>query len=271
LSACSSDLPSRSQLADARILAVIAEPLEIAPGESVSLRPVTWTPPGDAVAAHEWRFCPFTLGAASGYACALPACEVALVPAADGAVTADPLALAQQCLATAAAAGGTAPEGIPSEIPDRVELAFRYRVTTTAGTVRDAVALVPFYARGVPVPRNLSPVIERVEIGGIALAPGGEGPPLRAGAELELRVVLDPASAQPYTDLLGAPAVEALVVSFFATAGKLDGDRADGPDARQILKGEDLGADAAAEVWVVARDLRGGQAVSGPYRVPIAR
>ena len=55
------------------------------------------------------------------------------------------------------------------------------------------------------------------------------------------------------------------------TTGELDGDRADGPDARQTLEGEELGGAAEAELWVVARDLRGGQAVSGPYRVPIAR
>jgi hypothetical protein len=84
-------------------------------------------------------------------------------------------------------------------------------------------------------------------------------------------VALDPASAQPFLDELGNPAVESLVVSFFTTAGELDGDRADGPDARQTLEGEELGGAAEAEIWVVARDLRGGQAVSGPYRVPIAR
>jgi hypothetical protein len=255
-------------LTDARILAVIAAPLEIAPGEPVTLRPVTWLPPGDEVASHAWRFCPFTLGAARGYACALPACEVPLAAAADGTVSADPRALAEQCLA---AVGDVPAEGIPSEIPERVELAFKYRLTTAAGTVREAVELVPFFVNGAPEPRNLAPAIERVEIGGVPLAPTGAGPALRPGGELELRVVLDPAAAQPFTDLLGNPAVESLVVSFFTTAGELDADRADGPDARQTLEGEGLGSAAEAEIWVVARDLRGGQAVSGPYRVPIAR
>jgi hypothetical protein len=110
-----------------------------------------------------------------------------------------------------------------------------------------------------------------VELGGVALAPGDVGPALAPGGELAVRVVLDPASAQPFTDELGDAALESLVVSFFTTAGEFDADRADGPDARQVLKGEELGGAAEAEVWVVARDLRGGQAVSGPYRVPIAR
>jgi hypothetical protein len=271
LSACSEEFDPRSRLTDARVLALIADPLELGPGEAVTVRPVNWLPAGDAVTSHEWRFCPFTLGAASGYACALPACEVALAPGGDGAVSADPTALAQQCLAAAAGAGAQRPEGIPSEIPERVELAFKYRVTTSSGAVRDAIALVPFFVNGPPEPRNVAPIIERVEVGGAALAPGGVGPPLRAGGELELRVLLDPASAQPFTDALGNPTAESLVVSFFTTEGELEGDRADGPDARQILNGDDLRGRAEAEVWVVARDLRGGQAVSGPYRIPIER
>jgi hypothetical protein len=268
LCACSDELQPRSRLTDARILAVISEPLEAGPGEAIALRPVSWLPPGDAVASHAWRFCPFTLGPASGYACALPACEVSLAPAADGSASADPRALAEACLASA---GGAPPAGIPSELPERIELAFKYRLATAAGTVRESVALVPFFVNGAPQPRNLPPVISGVEIGGVALQPGGLGPALRPGGAVELRVVLDPASAQPFIDELGNPAAESLVVSFFTTAGELDGDRADGPDARQTLEGEELGGAAEAELWVVARDLRGGQAVSGPYRVPIAR
>jgi hypothetical protein len=268
LAACSEDLDPRSRLTDARILAVVADPVEIGLDEDVTLAPALWLPPGDAVSSHAWRFCPFTLGAARGYACAVPECELPLAAREDGSVTASPRALAEGCLA---ALGGAPREGIPAELPQRLELAFRYRVETTAGTAREAIALVPLFAGAPPEPRNVAPSIVAVEIGGVALSRGGAGPALAPGGELELRVLHDPSSAQPFTNELGSPAVESLVVSFFATAGELDGDRADGPDARQILKGEELGAAAAAELWVVARDLRGGQAVSGPYLVPISR
>jgi hypothetical protein len=268
LAACSDELDPRSRLADARILAVVADPLEIGPGEPVALLPVNWLPPGDAVASHAWRFCPFTLGATSGFACAVPECEIPLEAGPDGSVAVDPRQLAEQCLA---ALGGALPDGVPAELPARVELAFKYRLQTTAGTVREAITVVPLHANAPPEPRNVAPVIERVEIGGVSLAPGATGPPLRESAELEVRVVLAPESAQPYVDALGNPAVESLVVSFFTTAGEFDADRADGPDARQILKGEELGSAEEAELWVAARDLRGGQAVSGPYRVPMSR
>jgi hypothetical protein len=268
LAACSEELAPRSRLADARVLAVVASPLELGPEESVTLFPVNWLPPGDAVASHAWRFCPLTLGATSGFACAVPECEIPLVSGSDGSVAAAPRQLAEQCFA---ALGGALPEGVPAELPARVELAFKYKLQTTAGTVREAIAIVPLYATAPPEPRNVAPVIERVEIGGVLLAPGATGPPLRESAELEVRVVLAPESAQPFTDALGSPAVESLVVSYFTTAGEFDADRADGPDARQLLKGKALGAAEEAEIWVAARDLRGGQVVSGPYRVPIAR
>jgi hypothetical protein len=265
---CSDELAPRSRLADARILAVVANPLEIGPDESVALLPVSWLPPGDAVASHEWRFCPLTLGATSGFACAVPECEIPLASGIDGSVAAAPRQLAEQCLA---ALGGALPEGVPAELPAKVDLAFKYKLQTTSGTVREAIAVVPLYATAPPEPRNVAPVIERVEIGGVPLAPGATGPPLRESAELEVRVVLAPESAQPFTDELGNAAVESLVVSYFTTAGEFEADRADGPDARQILKGEALGAAAEAELWVAARDLRGGQVVSGPYRVPTSR
>jgi hypothetical protein len=67
---------------------------------------------------------------------------------------------------------------------------------------------------------------------------------------------------------------ESIVVSFYASAGRFEDDRGEGPVASSLLRAEELlppPADAESEVWVVARDLRGGQAVRGPLRVPIAR
>ncbi len=61
------------------------------------------------------------------------------------------------------------------------------------------------------------------------------------------------------------------MVSFYTTAGRFDYDWANGPDAIVTLKPEELAAGTTeAAVWVVARDLRGGQTVGGPFRVVVA-
>jgi hypothetical protein len=67
---------------------------------------------------------------------------------------------------------------------------------------------------------------------------------------------------------------ETMTVSFFTTAGRFEFDRQTGIDVSVDLEAIDLAplpADAGAQVWVVARDLRGGQAVLGPFTVPFAR
>jgi hypothetical protein len=62
-----------------------------------------------------------------------------------------------------------------------------------------------------------------------------------------------------------------VVVSFFTTAGRFTNERAqatiDAPEAGTSLEATDLGGARDAWVWVVARDLRGGAAVSGPFQV----
>ncbi len=286
--ACSDDFTPRSVLADLRVLAIEASPLEAGPGERVTLRAVRLPPPdaGDLRIAEHWTFCPFSVGATVGFACAVPACEVSLDgtgggdpsgsqsavadPGAIGAsVTADPGALAQQCLAELAARGALPPD-VPTELPRKVDTIFRYTASAPDGSTREAVQLVPFYPGGAPSPRNAAPVVREVDVGGSPLRPGESGPALAPGASLEVRAQLDPASAQIYVDDTGVTLQETLVVSFFTTAGRFDFDRANGPDARVKLKHEQIGpADAQALVWVVATDLRGGETVQGPFLVPI--
>ena len=56
----------------------------------------------------------------------------------------------------------------------------------------------------------------------------------------------------------------------YTTAGRFDYDRASGPDARVNLDHESIPAVVnEALVYVVARDLRGGEAVAGPFRVAV--
>jgi hypothetical protein len=266
---CTADFTPRSVVDDLRVLALLATPLELGPGERVALRAVTVTPPGGAVASERWTFCPFSVGAQAGYACAVPSCETELAPAADGSVSADPTALAQACLAGLAAGGGL-PATLPSALPATVEVVFRYVATAATGQVREAVQLVPLHTAGPPASPNHPPVLLGVEIGGQAVAAGDTGPPLASGAELEVRAIVDPASAETYQDSAGQSLRESLVTSFYTSAGRFDFDRANGPDARVKLKREQVAAGTTeAELWVVARDLRGGQAVAGPFHVPI--
>ncbi|OFX24575.1 MAG: hypothetical protein A2V77_06955 [Anaeromyxobacter sp. RBG_16_69_14] len=279
--ACSSDFTPRSVLADLRVLAIQASPLEVGPGETVTLTPVRLAPPGKGatITDERWSFCPFSVGGTVGYACAVPACEVPLhsegTPSGDPvlgvAVTADPGALAQQCLAQLEAQGG-APPSVPSQLPQIIDTVFRYVATASDGETREAVQLVPFYLDGAPAVRNLPPVIQEVDIGGQEVSNGDTGPALGPGVELEVRVRLDPASIQSYVDDAGRTIEETLIVSFFTTVGRFDYDRASGPDARVKLKHDKIGAnDSAAQLWAVASDLRGGAAVAGPFTVPIRR
>jgi len=65
---------------------------------------------------------------------------------------------------------------------------------------------------------------------------------------------------------------ETVAISFFTTAGRFTEERGQDPLAATALKPESLPAGTGAGLlWVAARDLRGGEAVAGPYRVTIAR
>lgn len=275
---CGAEFTPRSVLFDLRVLAIDADPLEVGPDDSVTLDAYRYVPPGQEILTETWTFCPFSVGSSVGYACAIPQCEKGLTatgapadPHAAPRLTASPGALVRECLALLS--GSAAP---PPEVPEKVEVLFRYEVETAAapgGTEpagsRQAVLRLPLYPAGAPADRNVAPVISSVTIGGLAVPPpDGTNPLLRPGADLDVRVVLAPESAQTY-DEGGRMLTEQLVVSFYTTAGRFDYDWANGPDAAVKLRHDETGGAAGARVWVVARDLRGGQTVGGPYQVTI--
>jgi hypothetical protein len=202
----------------------------------------------------------------------VPACEVELAPSGapsahfSAPVTASPGALALDCVALLSGSGT-----LPSEVPERVDTVFRYVVRASDGSSRETVQRLPVYPPGAPADRNVAPVISSVWIGGLEVEPyAGTDPTLPSGGSLETRVLLTPESAQTYVEG-GRTLAEQLVVSFYTTAGRFDFDRANGPEATVKLKHEKIEAGTTeAQVWVVARDLRGGQAVAGPFRVIVA-
>jgi hypothetical protein len=268
---CGDDLAPRSFVRDLRVLALVAEPLEAGPEDAVTVRAVALPPPGAALGAARWSFCPFTRGVTAAYACAVPECETPLVPDGTGAVRLEPGRLALACAARLAGAPGGPPAGIPADIPERLDTVVRYRIAA-GGDEREAVQVVPLFPRGAPAERNAPPVLRALRVGGAEVSSGAAAPPLRPGGALEVRAELDPASAQRYLAEDGRTLVESLVVSFYTTAGRFDFDRASGPDARVQLEGKELApGDAEAQLWAVARDLRGGATVAGPFTVPVVR
>ena len=276
--ACAGDLPPRSVLQDLRVLALLSTPLEAGPDETVTVQAIRVPPAGATIAQEQWSFCPFTVGATASDVCAVPQCETPLEPV-GGVVTADPGALALACLQQFSTAGTGAPSGLPSQVPSRLEVIFRYRVQASDNSSREAVLRVPFYPGGVPIDRNARPKVTSIAFGGqpVSLVSPPDGPvavqlPVPKGSQLELRVTLDPSSVQRYQDSSGRAVDEQLFVSFFTTAGRFDFDRGVGLDEHVQLKDEKVPQGvSSAQVYAVAHDDRGGATVLGPYQVDFVR
>lgn len=281
VSGCADTFTPGSVVVDLRVLAIVAEPPEVrppaAPGgptETVTLRATAVAPPASPggppsspdPASVQWTFCPFSVGASSGYACAVPTCELPLVPAADGSVTVDPIALGEACLTSL---GGSLPGAPPGAgLPSQVEVLVRY-VATLDGLRREAVQRIPVWTSTPPatVERNLNPVVTSATTG--ADCAGGQ-PGCAVGA-IPVTVAIDPASFQPYPAGTDRTALETVIVSYFTTAGRFTDERdqatVDAPVVGTSLEATDLGGARDAWIWVVARDLRGGEAVAGPFPV----
>jgi hypothetical protein len=261
---CTGDFTPRSVLENTRVLALEAIPppdggparLDAQPGEQVAFHAFVYDP-DDRARFGAWSFCPFTVGAQAGFACAAPSCEEdAAIGAHQQGLEAsfEPFALAQACLERLAAAGGALPPGVSTQLPERIDALVRYTTTDTAGKKdREIVQVLPLYPGGAPVPRLAPPAFGPIRIGGVEVAPGGAGPTLGPGQELVVSAEVD----------------ASVTVSFFTTAGRFDFDRATGPDANVELKHDQVGAATAATLYLVARDLRGGETVAGPFTVPI--
>ena len=272
--ACAVEEDPLSLLDDLRILTVLATPQEVGPNEAVTLTPLVWTPPGIAVSSQAWSLCPFSLGPEAAFACAVPQCEVPLAGEPDGTVAAIPFDAVAACVEALAAAGDDAVS--PSawrDPPESVEVAFRYTVTADDGSSRTALRRVTLWLQSEPPERNASPVLAAVEARrgrDGAFGPIASLPPVTAAEEVELRVTLTAESAETYRDARGDLATETPFVTFYATAGRFDADRASGLEATNTwtAKPVEPGSEAA-ELWVVAHDGRGGEAVGGPFRIAI--
>jgi len=298
VSACGESFDPPSYLHDLRVVVLAADPLEVVAADAATPGATTVTAtawvhvPADAVVTREtWRFCAASAGAFAGYECLFPEdCEVDLSAAAaslpDGeafaraSVTADVVALGAPCVARLAAEveargdgslGAEGGEGTPpAEVV--VEVLLRYQVETADGAARDAVLRLPVWIVGAPRTPNRPPVVERVEWGGQPVAAGDTAPSATDEERVELRVVTAEDSLDAYVDEAGRDRTEEPIVSVYATAGRFEVDRRAGVDAVVEWEAKELeDDDVAADVFVVLRDLRGGQTPFGPFRVPLER
>jgi hypothetical protein len=291
---CADTFVPASVIEDRRVLALVAEPPELdasVPGAAVTVRAVEAqpidepAPPAGTSLARRWSFCPFSTGASTGYACAVPQCERPLVPDAAGAVTVVPAAELQACLAIMG--GALPPDLTGGALPALLEVLVRYRlveVTAAAPTprevvLREAVQRIPVWTQ----PRaglNLNPAFVRaapVTVDGVAAIPCDPADlaactaagTLSGAAPLTVAATIDIFSIQDY--LVGDRLTpETFSLSFFTTAGRFDFERADAtrtqPTGSVQLKHDQVAAGTTeALLWVVLRDLRGGQAVAGPF------
>ncbi len=281
LGGCADTFTPASVVEDLRVLAIVADPPEVrppaapgAPTETVTLRATVVAPPASpggppatpAPADVRWTFCPFSVGASSGYACAVPSCETPLAPAADGSVSVDPLVLGAACLSSLGGSLPGAPAG--SGLPDQVEVLVRY-VATLDGLRREAVQRIPVWITSPPATqeRNANPLVSGFLVGA-GCAGGASGCSV---ASVALSVTIDPASFQPYPAGPDRTVEETVVISFFTTAGRFTDERdqatVEAPQGGTTLEATELAGATEAWVWAVARDLRGGEAVAGPVRV----
>ncbi len=281
---CADTFVPASVVEDLRVLAMVADPPELrlspaAGSNTVTvLQAISVAPPAaaggparrPAPADVAWSFCPYSIGATSGYACAIPACESTLLPAADGRVTLDPLLEVMKPACQAALGGFTGGGAGGPGGGGAVDMLVRY-VATLDGLRREAVQRIPVWFGAPPAqPANLNPVISSAA----ATSDCSAQPAPCSAASVAIDVTIDAGSFQPYR--AGQLSLEeTIVISFFTTAGRFKYQSGQAtvaaPSTSTALEAKELAGATEALVWVVARDLRGGEAVAGPLTVVFSR
>ena len=221
---CGDNFYPASYLDDLRVLALVADPLEAGPEDAVDIEPFVYLPEGASLSSQAWSFCPFSLGPTSSYRCAAAECEVQLDAQPDGSTRAEPGRLALQCAAQFLGTPG-APPGIPEDLPDKLDVYFRYQATTDNGTQREAVMRLPLWLEQAPGEINRPPVIASVELDGQQVQTSDTIDPLAEDDTVELRVLIEPSSLDDYQDEAGRLLTEEPIISFYTTAGRFEFDR----------------------------------------------
>jgi len=266
---CGSDFDPPSYLSGLRVLALVAEPVEAGPQDQVSIKPYVFVPENSAITQEKLSFCPFSQGAQAAFSCAVPQCEKELTLDSEKGAQARPFDLLLDCLSST---GGSADNGVPTDIPQNVEVLYRYRVETGDGENREAVFRQVLWTKSEPPTENRNPAFEGVRFGGKTILPEETADAVPRDGQVEIRISVDEESLDDFTDSSERARREDAVVWFFSTAGRFEFDQAVGTDVSVTWKAEKLTPQQdIAKMYFVLRDLRGGQAVTGPYLVPISK
>jgi hypothetical protein len=289
---CSQTFTPPSVVEDLRVLAIVANPPELGnivadPSASSTMQAIVARPYGASTPVVEtWSFCPFSAGASTGYACAVPQCETVIRTTIDESpIVVTPAALVAACVNDHRS---ELPPGFGGgvSLPARVEVIVRLHVDDGVGPPRDAVQRLPVWTQPPTEPLNEQPRFGAtpVTLDGAAAVPCADSTPtglatcastgmLRRGANLPIVAAIDPSSIQQIA--AGDRTVdEAFGLRFFTTAGRFTyqtgGATRDVPTSSTELKYEEVAAGTTeALLWVVLRDLRGGEAVAGPYKLDV--
>lgn len=287
LCGCGDTFQPRNSLQEVRVLTIEAIPLEVGLDETVTVKPVVHLPEGRSIASYRWHYCPINAGAVAGYRCANPACDVDIEsPAYDAEITVAPSDALFACIGelfnAGAASGGDGGNEMNSDDITRLDTALFYELTDDEGRVFRHFKAIPLWKEK-PAEINRAPVILDVAIDDVSVWDGVEATAIRE-VEIAVRVTMDPESVDSFTDTRGEVVDEDIIVSFFATSGAFEADRKDGLDVTNTLTfsaGEmekepwepplALASDVTSlDIYVVARDGRGGQTAVGPYTVNLS-
>lgn len=267
---CTSEFDPASFVDKLRLLAVKAEPPDVAPGQATMLSATTANPGGNAPTIT-WDAClllpPPATGEAVNQDCiALPEGDPSLVPFGQG----DSVA-------------ATMPMLSPSMIglPDQTNgfyLPVRVKLDTGTSSLVAFVQLRIFLGALAANPPNRNPSLTGIFTVPVADAGADEQSPLdpitpapvHENYQLNLRALVTPDSQEPYKVYDGDPrtttprdVTETIRISWFTTAGHFTNDvtGVDKPDTTLILDKHLPAPGTPIDLWVVARDERGGSDV----------
>lgn len=256
---CAEEFDPQSLLNDIEILAIIAEPLDVGLSETTTVTPRLHVPDDVDPPELTWTACPVSLGGRLGFQCIDPRCEIPIEP------TFSPGEIALRCF-RAIEDDFELPSGLePGDAAGADAEPLPVQVRLKAGH-REAVTNVNLHFALTPAVRNRHPVITDLKS---ALLTVLEGHPV------PVEVVIDPDSIDTFSEEEAGRTVERneeILVEWYSSTGRFKTARTDGPthenewEAIQLEDGVD-----SAEIWAVARDFRGGQAIAGPLTIRIER
>lgn len=281
---CGADFDPAARLSKLRALAVQAEPVNPAEGQSTTLTPLVYAPAADAL-SFAWSWCPLLGRSEDGYTCPVSYAEASALVAGAGVTTPlpsfdlgnNPTATWSNPFPASLLASLCADGFAESQIDCKHGFPVRVFVQITQGSATQVATAVLRLPVGDNDTSNANPVIGALS----AELPGGEMVLDDKGSVVlprikdnVLRVAVDESAAETYAEpgATGAPGDhrETLLFSWFSELGDIDAARKlfiDGADtladsSRNKFRPPATRVDArgTSKIFVVVRDDRGGVA-----------